>query len=162
MLTPAYESFVNDIANEVFGLSQKEKEENKAIRDIKKYLSVKSNYDHLCEKFKKHAVEFIGDIIYKSGISKELPTPTANDFVIAKCNDKNCGKIIINQMRLKYNHEDGGYVQVYCNMKLSDEFKKNLQLKYDVNPSDVIESPGCISSYDITHNQFTDMYDLNA
>ncbi len=162
MITLAYESFINDIANEVFGLSQKERDENKAINDAKNYLLNKSNYNQLCEKFKKHAVTFIGDSIYKRNINKKLPIPTANDFEISKCNDKNYGKVSVNQMRLKYIQEDGGYIQVGCSMRLTENFKNNLKFKYDVNPSDVIETSGCISSYDITHNQFTDMYDLDT
>ena len=41
MLSPAYESFVNDIAMEFLGLSKKEKDESFEVNKAKEYLANK-------------------------------------------------------------------------------------------------------------------------
>ena len=160
MLSPAYESFVNDIAMEFLGLSKKEKDESFEVNKAKEYLENKSNYNSLCEKFRKHAVVFIGDVIYSDSAPRNMPIPKASDFEITDCDHKICGKVKVNQMRLKYVQSDGGFVQICCSMKVSESFKNKVASKYHTTVDDLFDSTSCISSYDITHDRFVDMYDL--
>ena len=89
-----------------------------------------------------------------------MPIPKASDFWITDCDQKICGKIKVNQMRLKYMRSDGGFVQVCCSMEISKSFNNKVASKYHISVNDLFGSTRCISSYDITHDRFVGMYDL--
>ena len=99
MISPAYKSFVNDTAMELFGLSQKERDEknkkNEAITKVKEFLSDKNNYNKICDACKSRAIALIkettndqddcetgtiGDLVGSD--EKKVPNPKKTDLVL--------------------------------------------------------------------------------
>lgn len=170
MLTYAYESFVNDIACELFGLSQKEKEakaqEKDAINKVKEFLSNKANYDKMCNAFKTRAISLIkesanetddcetgtiGDFICTDGT--KMPNPKASDLIIEP--NGNNG-FCIDYVKSNYHGVTAPFVMISASIKLSDAFIANAIKKYNANKS-YAKQLCCIVEYDATHKKFMNL-----
>lgn len=167
MISPVYESFVDTIACELFGLSQKEKEakaqEKEAVNKVKEFLSNKANYDKMCNAFKSRAITLIketanecddcetgtiGDFIGTDG--KKIPNPKVADLVI----EPNGGKgLCVEFVKSDYHGATAPFVMISASIKLSNAFIENAIEKYSANKS-YANQVYCIVEYDATHKKF--------
>lgn len=156
MITPAYEAFVNDTAMELFGLSQKERDEknkkNEAITKVKEFLSDKNNYIKICDACKSRAIALIkettndqdncktgtiGDLVVSDG--KKVPNPKKTDLVL-KFGGVN--GFFINHIKENYHGSNGESVVISCGIKLSDNYSNMIIEKYGCDKSD--KSISCV------------------
>lgn len=167
MITPAYESFVNDIAMEFLGLSQKEKEakaqEKEAINKVNEFLSNKTNYDKMCNAFKSRAIALIketanerddcetgtiGDFIGSNG--KKIPNPKVTDLVI----EPNGGKgLCVDFVKSNYHGVTAPFVMISASIKLSKDYIEDAIENYGANKS-YANQAYCVVEYDATHKKF--------
>ncbi len=161
MITPAYESFVNDTAMELFGLSKKEKEakaaKQKAIDDFdrkmelcEKILKDKSKMNLINKKLSEYAAKKYEDaagIIFSGEMPKGARVPKASDF---KSND-------IDTFSGEYGKTkwDGHNPEITISYKMTDDYcnylfkiAKDQNSEYVETVNDIKEFAWCCVFYD--------------